>query len=104
LPGPCAAAALEAFNVIEREPERVQKLQNESTIAVDASRRCMEAGVFALPVTFPAVQNHFRVCASSRFARIRMTICFTAQCRGECDQGRGSAHESRGADVQAVSG
>jgi 7-keto-8-aminopelargonate synthetase-like enzyme len=58
LPGPCAAAALEAFNVIEREPERVQKLQNESTIAVDASRRCMEAGVFALPVTFPAVQNH----------------------------------------------
>jgi glycine C-acetyltransferase len=96
LPAPCAAAALAAFDVIEAEPWRVEKLQvnakhfrdklnaagistlrsetavipalcGDSLAAVDVSRHCFENGVLAMPITYPAVQHHS--------ARLRLTPC-----------------------------
>lgn len=87
LPAPCAAAALAALDVVDDEPERVVALHRnaelfrvllteagvntlrsetavipaicgESARAIAVSRRCVQNGVFALPVTTPAVQDH----------------------------------------------
>jgi 8-amino-7-oxononanoate synthase len=96
LTGPAAGAAIASFSVIQKEPWRVAKLQanaeffrqalneggvptlnsttavipavcGDSAAALQVSSDCLQSNIIAMPITYPAVQNHI--------ARLRLIPC-----------------------------